>query len=185
MHSQNFGRTGKKVAVILVLVLLVISAGIYGRYYFLGGDTPAAPAPAVKPAPKPAKATDPVQLTFVSVPRAVAPAAPTPPAAPDPNLVSFEKDIKPLLSAACGSCHGANRPSGSLTLTSLDAALKGGKNAGKAVIAGHSDQSLIVLYASDAVAGHEMPPLRQRATHPALTADQLALIRNWVDLGAQ
>jgi len=44
---------------------------------------------------------------------------------------------------------------------------------------------LIVLYASDAVAGHEMPPLRQRATHPALTADQLALIRNWVDLGAQ
>jgi hypothetical protein len=101
--------------------------------------------------------------------------------------ITFDADIAPMLKASCAICHGGATPRSGLDLTSKDAIIKGGKK-GKDVVAGHSDQSLIVLYAGDTIAKEEMPPLARRtAATPvnALTKDQLAVLRAWIDQGAK
>jgi cytochrome c len=123
-------------------------------------------------------------------PPEAAPAAPKPdltklpPAATTPG-VTFDKDITPILKASCLNCHGgAGRSSGGLNMTAKDLALKGGRK-GKVVIPGHSDQSLVVLYPAGAITREDMPPLNAREKNPALTKDQIALIRAWIDQGAK
>src|SRR4051812_12111237 len=125
-----------------------------------------------------------------------------PPAAKKDGL-TFEKDIKPIFEDNCTRCHGEQRPSGRLTLTSLDAALKGGKD-GKVIVPEHSDQSSLVFAVAEidgkiarppkpppprggAAANTNAPaapPANQRPWKP-LTPEQVGLIRAWIDQGAK
>jgi mono/diheme cytochrome c family protein len=93
-----------------------------------------------------------------------------------PTSVSFEKDIAPLLAARCLQCHGAEKQAGNLDLRSRAAMLTGG-DSGPALVAGVADKSL--LY--DMVRRGEMPPKKKGER---LTAEQLALLRSWIDAGA-
>jgi hypothetical protein len=155
-------------------------------------DSPAPAADTSTPAPAPAAST--------TAPAAAAPAASAPEGRPAPKAdltklvaasdkkgLTFDKDIEPMLKASCVGCHGGARPRAGLDLSTKDGALKGGRG-GKDIIAGHGDQSNVLLFASDAVAKSEMPPLsaRTRAQNPeaALTKDQLADLRAWIDQGA-
>jgi hypothetical protein len=79
-----------------------------------------------------------------------------PPAA-DTQGVTFEKDIRPLFESSCLRCHGEERQKGDLRLDSLEAALKGGK-AGKIVIPGSSEKSLLVAAAAQVNDEIAMPP---------------------------
>jgi len=106
------------------------------------------------------------------------------PAASDKKGVTYDADIAPILKASCTNCHAGATPRAGLDVTSKDALLKGGRK-GKDIVAGHSDQSLVVLYAGDIIAKEEMPPIAARTAHPALTKDQLALVRAWIDQGAK
>jgi mono/diheme cytochrome c family protein len=112
------------------------------------------------------------------------------PAASDKKDVSFDADIEPIFKASCLGCHtpGTRPARGGLDLSTKAGVLKGGRGKNDLVV-GHSDQSNIVLFTSDAVAKSEMPPLsaRTRATNPepALTKDQIGLIRAWIDQGAK
>ncbi len=184
MSSPDSSGAGRTIATVAVVLLLMLGTGVFFWHYLFADNSPPAPVPAATPAPqKPA----PIVITFTKAPDESPPpvvAAP-PPAEPPAPTVSFNADIEPIFQNSCLSCHSGARASGRLNLASKDGVLAGGRSGGRAAIAGRSDQSLIVLYASDAVRGHEMPPLRQRAQHPALTQDQVATIRAWIDQGAQ
>lgn len=101
--------------------------------------------------------------------------------------VTYEKDIQPIFEQSCFRCHSskAEKVKGKLKLDTLADALKGGDN-GKDIIPGKSAESPLV--AAVAHAGDEddfMPPPKNKAGIKALTADQIGLIRAWIDQGAK
>jgi hypothetical protein len=107
-----------------------------------------------------------------------------PPAAKKEGL-TFEKDIKPLLEKSCLNCHGPEKPKSKYRVDSREEAIKGGKSGDAAVIPGKSEKSPLVLYPADLVEEMEMPPTDKREKYPALTKEQIALIRAWIDQGAK
>lgn len=100
-----------------------------------------------------------------------------PAASRDP--VSFERDVEPILSRRCYSCHGDRRQESSLRLDRREAALRGGEH-GSLLVPGRSDQSLLVAVVAGA---HSELPLMPRKGDP-LTLGQVGLLRAWIDQGA-
>ena len=100
--------------------------------------------------------------------------------------VTYATDIKTILDASCAKCHSGDKPKARLKLDSLENTLKGGKD-GKIVTAGDSANSFIVKSVAHLTADHDtwMPPLQNRAGIKPLTADQIGLIRAWIDQGAK
>jgi mono/diheme cytochrome c family protein len=107
-----------------------------------------------------------------------------PPAA-DKKDVTYDKDIKPIFEKSCFGCHGADKQKSKLRLDSAAAAIKGGEN-GPDIVKGKSAESTLV----HAVAGlldedENMPPSEKRDKYPALTKEQIGLVRAWIDQGAK
>jgi hypothetical protein len=100
--------------------------------------------------------------------------------------VTYVTDIKPIFDNSCVKCHSGDHAKARLKMDSLDGALKGTKQ-GKVIIAGDSAKSwLVKVVAHAAPDNHDwMPPLNNRANIPPLTADQIGLIRAWIDQGAK
>ncbi|MBT5018438.1 MAG: DUF1549 domain-containing protein, partial [Planctomicrobium sp.] len=95
----------------------------------------------------------------------------------DEITVSFEKDVRPILKAACFHCHGEeNVKEGELDVR-LARFLKVGGDSGSAIVPGDADQSLLFQRVRDG----EMPP--EEAHH--LTDQQIETIRSWINTGAQ
>lgn len=107
-----------------------------------------------------------------------------PPAAKKEGL-TFDKDIKPMIEKSCMNCHGPEKPKSKYRLDNRDDAIKGGKSGDAAVIPGKSEKSPLVLYPADLVEEMEMPPTDKRDKYPALTKEQIGLIRAWIDQGAK
>lgn len=99
--------------------------------------------------------------------------------------VTYDKDIKPLVEASCLKCHSGEKPKAKYSMESLDALIKGGSSKEAAVVAGKSDKSPMVWYIADLVEEMEMPPLDKRDKYTALTKEQVALVRAWIDQGAK
>jgi hypothetical protein len=89
----------------------------------------------------------------------------------------FATEIRPILAARCYQCHGPDVQQNGLRLDSLDAILAGSET-GKVVTPGSSEKSRLVrrLLALDRP---QMP-----YGGPPLPADQLDVIRRWIDAGA-
>src|SRR5688572_12223373 len=87
--------------------------------------------------------------------------------------VDFVRDIQPILAASCQGCHGEKSQMGQLRLDSKAAAartLMAGKSAASTLyqrVAGTSDQARMPM------GGKPLP------------ADQIALIKRWIDEGAE
>ncbi len=93
--------------------------------------------------------------------------------------VSFERQIKPILSDRCYSCHADKKQKGDLRLDSPSAITKGGK-AGAVVAAGRPDKSTLysrLLLPKD---DDDIMP----AKGDPLTHEQCELIRQWIADGA-
>jgi hypothetical protein len=103
----------------------------------------------------------------------------------DKKGLTFEKDVKPLLEKSCLKCHGPEKPKAKYRVDSLAAVVKGGDSGEAAIVPGQSAKSPLVLFASDAVEEMEMPPVDKRDRFPALTKEQLGLVRAWIDQGAK
>ena len=101
-----------------------------------------------------------------------------PPAAK--GQIDFARDIKPILEANCLRCHGPEKPKSSFRLDNLQAALKGGEE-GVDILPGHSAQSPLIHYVAYLVPDMEMPPVGRGNQ---LTAEQVSLLRAWIDQGA-
>ena len=100
-----------------------------------------------------------------------------PPAATRP--VDFTKDIQPIFEASCWNCHGAKKQESGFRLDDRAAALKGGERGGD-IVPGKSAESLLI----HAVAGiHD--DLKMPKKGEKLSAEQVGLLRAWIDQGAQ
>ena len=125
----------------------------------------------------------------------LAPAADLPPASTKAE-VTYTADIRPIFEANCFRCHGEKRSKGDLRLDSLESALKGGED-GKVVLPGDSAISPLVLAVARVDEDDAMPPIRKggpsqgggpdgaRPQTRALTAEEIGLIRAWIDQGAK
>jgi ankyrin repeat protein len=99
--------------------------------------------------------------------------------------VTFTKQIKPLLERSCAGCHGGKKPLAGFHVDSRAGILKGGESGTAAIVPGHSEKSPLIDYVSGKVADSEMPPRALRKRFPALSADEVALLRAWIDQGAE
>jgi hypothetical protein len=97
---------------------------------------------------------------------------------PAPTLAeeTFSKRVAPILSRNCLGCHNADRKRGGLDL-STRAGLLAGADSGPVVVAGNAARSRLV----QAVSGAK--PLMPRSG-AKLTAGEVAVLRRWVDAGA-
>src|SRR5205085_10310027 len=71
--------------------------------------------------------------------------------------VDYLRDVKPILAARCTSCHGAIRQKAGLRLDAAELIRRGGVS-GPAVVAGHSDESLLIDRVTEEAGQDRMPP---------------------------
>lgn len=98
--------------------------------------------------------------------------------------VTFAKDIAPLLEKSCVQCHSGDRPKGRYNMSTREGVIKGGSEV-EAVKVGKSAESPIVHFTADLVEDFQMPPVPKRNEFPALTKEQIGLLRAWIDQGAK
>lgn len=97
--------------------------------------------------------------------------------------VDFQTEIFPILSKHCLACHSQTKSEGELVLETPETILQGGES-GPAVVPGNWNDSLLLNLAS-----HRrepmMPPPDNEVGAKSLSANQLGLIRLWIDQGAK
>jgi hypothetical protein len=99
--------------------------------------------------------------------------------------IDFVRQIKPLLERSCVACHNGEKPRSLFRIDGRDAILKGGASGAAAIVPGHSEKSPLIAYLSGKAPESEMPPRAVRDRFPALSPDEVALVRAWVDQGAE
>ena len=115
-------------------------------------------------------------LAFMTLaPHALAQPA-LPPAAT--RMIDFARDVKPILQIACVRCHARGNDKGGYTLDTRDLLIKGG-DTGPAIVPGNSADSFLIAL----VAGLE-PEMVMPRKGSRLTADQIGILRAWIDQGA-
>jgi mono/diheme cytochrome c family protein len=112
-----------------------------------------------------------------------------PPASQGADKVSFVKQVQPILEGKCVGCHGAQKAKSGYRMDTKAAALKGGEIADSkkrpAVVPGKSGDSLLIDFVTATAEDkakdvHPMPPKQG----DRLAADQVALLKKWIDEGA-
>jgi hypothetical protein len=91
--------------------------------------------------------------------------------------ISFAQDVAPILAKNCSQCHGQSLVMGNLDLRNREGALKGGQH-GAAIIPGDAVNSRLYRH----VTGQLKP---QMPMGGQLTEQQIAVIKNWIDSGAE
>jgi WD40 repeat protein len=97
------------------------------------------------------------------------------------DAVSFEKEILPLFAAKCQACHAGKITEGKLDLSTYASMMKGGATTGGVLAAGKSGESSVFLRAAH-IKGPIMPPKNEGEP---FTAQELALLKLWIDQGAK
>jgi mono/diheme cytochrome c family protein len=99
-------------------------------------------------------------------------------AAPAAEPVDYLRDIKPILKERCFACHGALKQQSGLRLDT-GASIRHGGDSGPAVVAGQVGSS--PLFARISAVD---PAMRMPSEGKPLTAEQIALIKSWIEQGA-
>ena len=86
---------------------------------------------------------------------------------------SFDTDIAPLLSAKCATCHSAEAKTSGFSVENLEAVIAGGNKHGRAVVAGHPDQSPLIR----ALRGEITPRMPLGGELPST---EIARIEEWI-----
>jgi hypothetical protein len=97
--------------------------------------------------------------------------------------VDFNRDVRPILSNVCYTCHGPDegKRQAGLRLDLKEGALGEVESGGHAVVPGNSAASVVMQRLTHADPSLRMPP----AEHDKqLTAEQVETIRRWIDQGA-
>lgn len=92
--------------------------------------------------------------------------------------IDFEKDVQPILSQKCYSCHGDVVQQSGLRLDKRQNALRGG-DYGPVIIEGKSADSKLIKRLVNGDGGLQMPPTG------ALSDDEIGILRAWIDQGAE
>jgi len=95
--------------------------------------------------------------------------------------VDYGRDVKPILTARCTSCHGAIRRKAGLRLDTAEFVRRGGEG-GPAIEPGKSGESLLIDRVTGADGCDRMPPASEGLP---LSAREIAVLRSWIDQGAK
>ncbi|HWB02663.1 MAG TPA: PSD1 and planctomycete cytochrome C domain-containing protein [Verrucomicrobiales bacterium] len=99
-------------------------------------------------------------------------------AAEDP-LAAFERDVRPLLKAQCFECHGGGKQRGGFRLDRKSGLLAGGDSEMPGIIEGKSAESHIIKRITSKDPEERMPLKKD-----ALSAEQVNILKRWIDNGA-
>ena len=91
----------------------------------------------------------------------------------------YSARVKPLLTMHCAKCHGSQKQMSGLRIDSAKGMLIGG-DSGAAIVPSDSAKSLLIHAITGTEGASKMPP-----EGPALTVEEIALIRKWIDDGAK
>ena len=95
--------------------------------------------------------------------------------------VEYHTDIAPLLRDYCAGCHNAGDYEGGLSVETFAALMEGGETEGKTILTpGKPDESYL-LQTVLKTAKPAMPPKKE----PQPTADEIALLKRWIEEGAK
>ena len=92
--------------------------------------------------------------------------------------VDFDQHVRPILTAKCHSCHGEKQQQAGLRLDKRQNALRGG-DYGPVITQGNSAESKLIKRLVSGDGGMQMPPTG------ALEAEQIGILRAWIDQGAE
>ncbi|HEY3914945.1 MAG TPA: DUF1549 domain-containing protein [Verrucomicrobiae bacterium] len=98
---------------------------------------------------------------------------------PANHHVDFGVEVKPIFEASCIRCHGRGRVKGGLRIDSKETLLKGG-DSGPSVISGNSARSYIIALVAGVDPDETMPKKGKK-----LTAEEVGVLRAWIDQGLQ
>lgn len=98
------------------------------------------------------------------------------------NLVDFNRDIRPILSARCLNCHGVDEEArkGELRLDQRADAVRN-RDSSFVIKPGHSADSELLARITSTEKDEVMPPPK---AGPPLKAEEVALLKKWIDQGA-
>ncbi|HQR33119.1 MAG TPA: DUF1549 domain-containing protein, partial [Blastocatellia bacterium] len=88
--------------------------------------------------------------------------------------MSFDRDIRPIFANHCLKCHSETKQSGGLRLDAKAFAVRG-----SVIVPGNAAASRLLQRVSAANEDERMPPAGER-----LSAQQIALLKTWIDAGA-
>lgn len=92
------------------------------------------------------------------------------------EIISFDREVRPILRKRCASCHNPERPRGELDLTSYAGLVNGGAG-GKAAVPGSPEESPLYTFAAHIEEPH-MPP-----NAPKIPQRELDVLQKWVEGG--
>ena len=100
--------------------------------------------------------------------------------------IEFNRDVRPILSDSCFTCHGQDEGSrkGGLRLDDRASALTGGKTGLPAIVPGKPDESELLLRIMAPHDSEDLMPTAESKKAP-LTAPQVATLRQWIAEGAE
>ncbi len=90
------------------------------------------------------------------------------------RFLSFSRHVAPILAERCIACHNTRSPGGRLNLDSFAALSKGGE-AGPALTAHKSAESLLLTMIQDGSMPKDADPLKP---------EEIAIVKQWIDVGA-
>ena len=93
--------------------------------------------------------------------------------------VRFERDVLPILTQRCGSCHGRNEPEAGLSFGDLASATKELESGNRAIVPGKPDASELIRRVTASDESERMP-----SKGPPLSPEQIAALRQWIAGGA-
>jgi uncharacterized membrane protein len=95
------------------------------------------------------------------------------------KTISFAADVKPILDKHCADCHLGGSSKGGYNLETHENALAAGRN-GARIVPGNSAGSNLILRIAHDPSVKKMPPKGE-----ALSADEVATLKAWIDQGAK
>ncbi len=97
-----------------------------------------------------------------------------------PEPIDFGRQIQPILAKRCYACHGPDKAEGGLRLNSKEAAFAKLESGTHAITAKDAAKSELLKRVTSREEGVQMPP-----EGAPLTDSQIALLRRWIDEGAE
>ena len=95
------------------------------------------------------------------------------------SSIDFATQIQPILQQHCLECHGAENREGGLLLTSRRTALLSNDSGTPGIVPGSSEESEVWHRINADDPDTQMPPDRR------LSAEEIVLVRRWIDAGAE
>ena len=96
-----------------------------------------------------------------------------------PRKVSFIADVQPLFTAHCVDCHGPDKQKGGWRADDPKYALHAGDSFGPNILPGNSAASPLIQFVA-----HTHPELKMPEKGTPLTAEEVGILRAWIDQGA-